>query len=801
MLVASSIGCLALCFLAGLLVSVARAGEKKKTPFPLAWLHFNERDENITFEKDQFFYYTGAAEPIELEMRLRPNPRHKLAVKWMCRKGDKPDRAMEITVNGRKKLVVNPAGDPEKQVFFWDVISVKEFGITSPQTGKYEISIQSGGDAYEDGLLGGVCMITDHSQLRAFSKRSGLDVPVAEDSKTTILRPGRIAEAILLAGQASNPKSREPVPAPKLPARIAPDKYLTAAAHFADAWLAYGIDDYGHEHTPLLADLIDTETLVAPRPGLATYKRNKKKGIIVCDYSGQQNFLRVLDALTNITDDSKYRKAGEDSAKYMFEHYWRSGSGLFAWGQHYFLDLDTSRPFGNRGGNLHELKGSLPCYEFLYRVDPERTSRFMQGFWLNHIRDWKTLAFTRHGNYNPHTLDGSVWKRPWKDPGINHAGGLAFIATGFELANGAIRMGILEDNPEIARWGERIIHQYMRQAHPKTKLIPTLMYPTGMNRMWDTFQMDQARENVTYMRAYQADLVNLMVGILALYDEMPKDERFYTKEMRRDLQAIREHLKGYFKYAYNPETHRVKVIATDGTDLTGFNVRQRRYGFEVGPVMESAIPFVMCNQYSLALKLFPEDKELWNDLRTLLRNEGVCDIGSFESKKPKMIPHTKYTRPQVIFALVDLFEITKNRAYLDCADAIAENIHQIRYRPKTGLFTIDRDHYLAQIDVFEPLAFITLWAAKHGKLDAVPRFNAGGRYLWDHKLTYTGYGEGFIFRNHKGIQPFEDTEQYKLSVSGKWLKEDPEMLDKSYLLEEYKEELRKRWNMKAASRK
>ena len=76
---------------------------------------------------------------------------------------------------------------------------------------------------------------------------------------------------------------------------------------------------------------------------------------------------------------------------------------------------------------------------------------------------------------------------------------------------------------------------------------------------------------------------------------------------------------------------------------------------------------------------------------------------------------------------------------------------------------------MAQIDAYEPLAFITLWAAKHGRLDEVPRNNAGGRCTLGSKLIFTGYGRPTPKPGKK-----DEASSYSVSIfTGKMDAEEP----------------------------
>ena len=598
-----------------------------------------------------------------------------------------------------------------------------------------------------------------------------------------------------------NRERNDPAPAPVFDDAIHADKYLTAAAHFADAWLAYGIDNYGARATPLFADLVDSETLVAPRIGVAYDRNEKNADSILCDQAGHQNFFRVLDSLTQLTGAPKYRRAAEKAVRHLFENY-STESGLLVWGEHFYVDLYSEKPTPTKG-RFHEMKGYYPYSEFMYRQAPEQTKLMMEAIWVSHIRDWQSLGFTRHGSYNAQTLDGSTWQKPWSDPGVEfYTKGLSFLNSGFELINGALQVGLLANDPNITQWGERLLYQFLRQANPRTHLISYHLYHPTKDRRHDrllrTFgrKFPTAREKDVYIQG-GSGVCRTVAGVLATYYEFcVQREAALPKELqaalKRDMDGIRRHLHGFFSYVYDADAHRLRYVVTDGTDLTGFVVDDSMLGYgagKPGPVQTGWPTMSIYPSYSLALQVFPDDSRLWEALRTLLINEGVGDIGSFQEKAPVINGATKCDYAEVVFALIDLYEISGNDDYLDFAEVVAENIYRKRYDPRTGLFKKDADHILAQIDAYEPLAFLRLWAARRGRLDEASRYNGGGRCTLGSKLIFTGYG--FQTVDPDAVEPAFNL-QY---VPGKWMQSRPALLRDANLPDGYKEELRLRWDI------
>jgi len=96
---------------------------------------------------------------------------------------------------------------------------------------------------------------------------------------------------------------------------------LNSVKIFADTVLDKAGDKYNHD-VPLLANG------VVPRTGKQLeWIFPDGKTAVLSNFSAQQNFMRVLVGLSNLTGDDKYRKSAEDNVRYYSEHY-QDKSGL-----------------------------------------------------------------------------------------------------------------------------------------------------------------------------------------------------------------------------------------------------------------------------------------------------------------------------------------------------------------------------------------------------------------------------------------------------------------------------------------
>ena len=144
--------------------------------------------------------------------------------------------------------------------------------------------------------------------------------------------------------------------------------------------------------------------------------------------------------------------------------------------------------------------------------------------------------------------------------------------------------------------------------------------------------------------------------------------------------------------------------------------------------------------YALAYRL-RRDEVLWQTLRGLCKGNGLGDIGEKPGKNPRFDYSCTGPYPRVVFAIMEIFKATQEEEYLRFAEHVCQNILRQRYHPDSGLFTLDADHLACHLDCYEPLAMLTVAAAKHNKLDSIPNWDAGGSYQWSQNKILSGYSK------------------------------------------------------------
>jgi hypothetical protein len=84
-------------------------------------------------------------------------------------------------------------------------------------------------------------------------------------------------------------------------------RYLQTVREFADNVLKYGRDTYGPKHTPLFVDGLNVHTREPVK------WKHKGEVWYLSNLASQQNLFRVLDGLTEVTGDPKYRQAAVEA--------------------------------------------------------------------------------------------------------------------------------------------------------------------------------------------------------------------------------------------------------------------------------------------------------------------------------------------------------------------------------------------------------------------------------------------------------------------------------------------------------
>ncbi|MBE1444368.1 hypothetical protein [Paenibacillus sp. OAS669] len=514
-------------------------------------------------------------------------------------------------------------------------------------------------------------------------------------------------------------------------------RYVRAVQQYADFMMDKARDRYGAEATPLFADGIHSETYepVQWLSGGETW--------IVSNLANQQNWLRTLDGLSELTGDSRYRNATESAVRYAFDHL-RYGR-LMCWGGHMAFDLQSKRQvFAADKGPQHELKCHYPYYELMNRVDPEETASYIEALWEGHVADWSNLEFSRHGQpveNNGHTRGASsVWEHEYDNnsPVFFTGKGLTFINAGSDLYYAAALLHRFSGDERPLAWAKRLAYRYVETRNPQTGLggyqfsISVLPGVRG-DRAIDQFG-EQLKEHApieaTLTTANQAHTIIGEAALcrMSLSEALGDAGRDFLDWAVQDLAA-------YGQHAYDPSDNTVHPMLTNGTRLTGLVMEKSGYyGREGQQLQAHKADYLLLWSYVTGYRLSGRE-ELWTVARSMAKGIGFGDIGESARAVPFLNMETACTHPHGIFVMLELFKTTHQRKFLQLAQRIGDRL--LLHRSHRGLFMASADHEYAKLDALEPLALLHLAAELQGVRGRMPVY-CGGRPFF--AAAYDGQG-------------------------------------------------------------
>lgn len=191
--------------------------------------------------------------------------------------------------------------------------------------------------------------------------------------------------------------------------------YFAVAKAYADGMIELGRDRYGDRHSPAFVATLDLRTMKMPSTTSATTRQMYATFFRAEDYSTSANpmyhidLYQLLEALTELTGDPRYRDAGRESIRWFFTNAQSPATGLLAWGEHLGWDLFEDKvTVGNvRDGRLevsdtHEFYGPWIHWKLTHDVAPDEARRFAIGLWKHQIYDPQTCEYSRHARYSKH---------------------------------------------------------------------------------------------------------------------------------------------------------------------------------------------------------------------------------------------------------------------------------------------------------------------------------------------------------------------------------------------------------------
>lgn len=508
---------------------------------------------------------------------------------------------------------------------------------------------------------------------------------------------------------------------------------LQVVKQYVDTVLDKAGDHYhGDKPTPLLADGVD------PRTGKQLeWVFPDGRTAVLSNFSAQQNLMRVMVGLTELTGDSRYKQRAADQVRYYFDHY-QDSSGLLIWGGHRFIDLKTLQPEGpSEKEQVHELKNAYPYYDLMFSVNKPATAKFIRAFWNAHVFDWRVMETSRHGEYGKPM--GALWASKFEQqPPFFATKGLSFLNAGNDLIYSAAMLYKYDNESAALVWAKRLAQQYVLPRDKKTGL-GVYQFTQALKRETPTDDADTHskygdRAQRQFGPEFGPDALegNMMLSgrTSTLYSENALMQLQLAKDLGKEggdlLRWTLDGLKAFSRYAYDEKTNTFRPMLANGTDLSNYTLPRDGYYGKKGKVLK---PYKADSEFMLsyarAYKL-ESDPALWTVVRGIAKGQGLGDVGTRPGEAMKLDLTTSNDNAYSVFALLDLYQASQVRDYLNLAEKVADNIQ--KKHMLNGFFMNNTDRQYAYIDSIDPYALLALEATLRNKPAAVAPFINGAGF-------------------------------------------------------------------------
>ena len=199
---------------------------------------------------------------------------------------------------------------------------------------------------------------------------------------------------------------------PKAP--VPPSPYMPLIYRCADTMLEHGRDVYGPQKTGLFLSALDRKNLapLTNRPAAPTGIRESdrvamREGALTgANPQHDENLLRVLYTLSELSGKPKYREAADAELKWFLENTSSTNTHLLPWGEHMSWNAvkDAAISADGSENGTHEFFRPWMLWERCFTVAPEASKQFAIALWEHQIADHETGAFNRHTGFFKHAV-------------------------------------------------------------------------------------------------------------------------------------------------------------------------------------------------------------------------------------------------------------------------------------------------------------------------------------------------------------------------------------------------------------
>lgn len=218
--------------------------------------------------------------------------------------------------------------------------------------------------------------------------------------------------------------------------------FLGVVYRYADTMIEHGRDTHGPVSTGLFLSALDRGGLapLAARPAPpAGIRREDRVGLpwkplVGANPHHDENFLRVLHTLSELSGKPVYRDAANAELAWFLRNAPSPVTHLLPWGEHMAWNVITDEPLPPAESGIHEFFRPWVLWDHCFELDPAASKAFAVGLWEHQIADHESGAFDRHAAFGRHApKDGmdfprhaGFYIRTWASA-FEHTGDTAFL--------------------------------------------------------------------------------------------------------------------------------------------------------------------------------------------------------------------------------------------------------------------------------------------------------------------------------------------------------------------------------------
>ncbi len=264
---------------------------------------------------------------------------------------------------------------------------------------------------------------------------------------------------------------------PKAPVPKSP--YLPVIYRYADTMLKNGRDTYGPQKTGLFLSALDRHT-----PGLLTnrplapegaWQQTKRAGAKDEPLTGanpqhDQNFLRLLYTLSELSGKAQYREAVNAELKWFLDNAQSTNTHLLPWGDYMSWNVIRDRPIDGSGAveGSHQFYRPWMLWDRCFTLAPESSRKFALGLWEHQIANHENGGFNARAGFFEHQAFEAL-------DFLNHAG--------FYIRTWAAAYAYTKDK-QFLRPIDVMLTRFEEKRHPMTGLIETFSTHTKSRMDW-----------------------------------------------------------------------------------------------------------------------------------------------------------------------------------------------------------------------------------------------------------------------------------------------------------------------------